>query len=180
MNSQFLFMDYETTGLLKPCVVPLDKQPHSIEYYGCLVDSETLEIVSELDFLIKPPVTISAEITKITGITNDMVADAPKFGEIAEQIKTQIQQADRLVAHNASYERDMTLIEFQRLGIEIELPRIFCTVEQSLHVRGYRQKLGDLHEFLFGERFSGSHRAREDVHALLRCYKELVNRGEIL
>lgn len=36
-----------------------------------------------------------------------------------------------------------------------------------------------MHEFLFGERFTNSHRAREDVHALLRCYKELVNRGEI-
>lgn len=174
-----LFMDYETTGLLKPCVVPLDKQPHSIEYYGCLVDPETLEIDSEFDTLIKPPVTISAEITKITGIKNEMVADAPRFSGVADKIKEQIDKATRVVAHNASYEFEMTTHEFKRLGIDLSLPRFFCTVEQTFHILGFRQKLGDLHEYLFGERFSNSHRAREDVLALLRCYKELKKRGEI-
>lgn len=174
-----LFMDYETSGLLKPCVVPLEKQPHSIEYYGCLVDPETLEIVSEFDTLIKPPVTITAEITKITGITNEMVKDAPTFAQVADKIEAQIASASRLIAHNASYEREMTLTEFKRLGKDIKLPLIFCTVEQSFHLLGFRQKLGDLHEYLFGERFSGSHRAREDVLALLRCYKELKKRNEI-
>lgn len=175
----YLFNDYETSGLLKPCPVPPEKQPHSIEYYGCLVDAETLEIVSEFDTLIKPPISISKEITKITGIDNAMVANAPRFAEVADKIEEQFNAASRMVAHNASYEREITTVEFKRLGREIKMPRVFCTVEQSFHILGHRQKLGDLYQYLFEERFSGAHRAKEDVHALLRCYKELVNRGEI-
>lgn len=175
----YLFNDYETSGLLKPCPIPIEKQPHSIEYYGCLVDAQSLEIVSEFDTLIKPPIQITAEITKITGITNEMVADAPSFAQVADEIEKQFNSASRMVAHNASYEREITTIEFKRLGREIKMPRVFCTVEQSFHLLGHRQKLGDLHELLFGEKFSGAHRAREDVDALLRCYKELINRGEI-
>lgn len=175
----YLFNDYETSGLLKPCPIPIEKQPHSIEYYGCLVDAQSLEIVSEFDTLIKPPIQITAEITKITGITNEMVADAPRFAQVADEIEKQFNSASRMVAHNASYEREITTIEFKRLGREIKMPRVFCTVEQTYHLLGHRQKLGDLHELLFGEKFSGAHRAREDVHALLRCYKELINRVEI-
>lgn len=176
---KLLFMDFETTGLLKPSPVPLSKQPHAIEYYGCIVDCETLEIESDFDTLIKPPIAITKEITKITGIKQEDVENAPKFVEVADKIKEQMAIAAKMVAHNASYDGEIAKIEFERLGEAIEIPQLFCTVEQTYHILGHRQKLNDLHLHLFGEKFSGSHRAKEDVHALLRCYRELVKRGEI-
>ncbi len=176
---KLLFMDFETTGLLKPSPVPIDKQPHAIEYYGCIVDSDTLEIEDEFDTLIKPPVPISKEITKITGIKPEDVVNAPVFADVASRIEDQLAIADRMVAHNVSYDAEIMQIEFMRINKIIGLPHLFCTVEQSFHLFGHRLKLNDLHLHLFGEKFSGSHRAKEDVLALVRCYKELVNRGEI-
>lgn len=176
---KLLFMDFETTGLLKPSPVPLSKQPYAIEYYGCIVALETLEIESEFDTLIKPPVEITKEITKITGIKQEDVENAPKFAEVAQKIEEQFAVSSLMVAHNASYDGEIAKIEFERLGRHVKIPQLFCTVEQTYHILGHRQKLNDLHLHLSGEKFSGSHRAKEDVHALLRCYRELVKRGEI-
>ena len=176
---KLLFMDFETTGLIKNCVIPLNKQPHAIEYYGCIVDSETLEIENELDTLFFPPVEISAEITKITGIKSEDVIGAPKFAERADEIEAQMNACDFMVAHNASYDGDIMRIEFERLGRTPRIPRLFCTVEQTYPLTGVRLSLTALHDLLFGEKFSGAHRAKDDVQALVRCYRELVKRGEI-
>jgi hypothetical protein len=56
---------------------------------------------------------------------------------------------------------------------------VICTIEQSVHYTGYRMNLGDLHQHLLGEKFSGAHRAREDVEALLRVCVEMRLRGDL-
>ena len=63
--------------------------------------------------------------------------------------------------------------------IECEWPRLCCTVENTEWLHGHRLSLSALHEELFGEPFSGAHRARTDVAALTRCYLELVKRGDL-
>ena len=57
--------------------------------------------------------------------------------------------------------------------------RHICTVEASYHYNNKRMKLQDLHEFLFGEGFTDAHRAKSDVMATVRCFIELVKRGDI-
>jgi len=175
-----LIYDTETTNLIANTLKAIDKQPHIIEFYGCLVDRDTQETIDELDLLIKPPVSITAEITKITGIKPEMVADAPTFYAVAGQIRDMFARADRLVAHNLSYDMQMIDFEFRRLGVVIPMPKDrICTVEQTEHLNGFRLNLNDLHEYLFGEPFKGAHRAKVDVMALRRCYFELIKRGEI-
>ena len=51
---------------------------------------------------------------------------------------------------------------------------IVCTVELTEHKKGYRLKLSDLHEHLFGEDFKEAHDARADADALARCYVALL------
>lgn len=175
-----LIFDTETTGLTENSLRSLDKQPHIIEFYGCLLDRDTFTVVGELDLLIKPPIKITPEITKITGITNDMVRDAPRFADVAGSISDLLSKADRKVAHNEAFDHQMLLFEFARLDICVPFPKErICTVEQTEHINGYRMKLTDLHEYLFGTPFKGAHRAKVDVEALTRCYVELIKRGEI-
>ena len=54
-----------------------------------------------------------------------------------------------------------------------------CTVEHSLHIKGYRLKLAQLHQELLGKGFENAHRAKNDVYALVRCFHALVERGDI-
>lgn len=171
--------DTETTGLPGPHLLPLDKQPHIIEFYSCLVSRETGEIIDELDQLFSVPVAITPEITRITGITEADLKGQPTIAEFCPKIVDFFGRANRVVAHNLAFDIQMVEIEMQRYGYEVAWPEKLCTVEMTEHLDGFRLSLTALHEKLFGEIFKGSHRAREDVNAMKRCYLELIKRGEI-
>ena len=177
-----LIFDTETTDLLKPGLADLSIQPRMIEFYGVLADLDTGEELGELELLINPGHKLSDVTVRITSITDALLEDAPAFGAVAPEILAFIERADGLIAHNLSFDVGMLLVEFERIGRLEELQAILkwrsqtCTVEATEFLTGYRQKLGDLHEYLFGERFADAHRARSDTRALLRCAGELRKR----
>lgn len=174
-----LFFDTETTGLVPNRVLPLDKQPEIIEFYGCLADPETGEVGRELELMIRPTRGVSAEITRITGISDADLVGSPRFPEVAPRIAELVAGASESVGHNVSFDMEVVDIEFERLGEKIAWPPATCTVEQTLHLRGFRLSLGALYEHLFGETHRDAHRARNDVEATLRCWFELRKRGEL-
>ena len=166
-----LFFDTETSNLIANSLRPLDKQPEIIQWYGVIYDG--VEASDDLNLYIKPKKPVTKEIEKITGITNEFLADKSPFADVAAQIKTQIESVDLCVAHNASFDRDVTNIEFARLGMSIEWPELFCTVEQTEPIYGYRVKLGDLFKVLFDKPMTGAHNAKTDVEGLAACYWKL-------
>jgi len=169
--------DTETTGLIDNFGRPLAKQPHIIEYFCVEADTEKDELGTTLPLLIKPPVKITDEIHRITGINDEMVANCNYFKSHAQEIADFMSQFDLIVAHNAAFDTDMLTIEFMRLGMEIKLPPVICTVEATEWLQGYRLSLGKLHEKLFGVDFSDHHRAGPDTMALGRCFLEMYKRG---
>lgn len=186
-----LLFDTETTGLVENRSLRLDKQPEIIEFYGCLADIKTGKVIEEYETLVRPKIQIREEtvrgpkgrrqrsITEITGIDNEMVVDAPRFADVADRIFGMVEKAPMVIAHNLSFDFDMLEIEADRLGRQLNWPPKLCTVEQTIHLKGFRMSLGDLYEYLFEEKFSGAHRARADVEALFRCCREMVKRKMI-
>lgn len=182
----FIF-DTETTGLLESRLIPLKRQPFITEFYGAMVDldadippdAEDIPVLWELDTLLDPGIPISQEITKITGIDDAMVKGAPIFSAFAPLLKAAIENSERVIAHNASFDMEIVDIEFDREAMVFEWPHVLCTVEQTIHILGHRMTLQGLHEHLFGERFKEAHRARNDTRALIRCCVELRKRGEL-
>lgn len=176
--STFFVFDTETTGLIRNRRMPLGKQPEVIEFYGALVDLSTGEIKAEAEYLIKPERAIPDEVIKITHITNEDVKDCQPFKAVADDIMQHLMSAP-VLAHNLSFDKEMLDIEFERLERTITWPPGICTVEQTIHMRGYRLSLTALYEALFDETFADAHRARHDVEALIRCAVELRKRGDI-
>lgn len=174
-----LIVDTETNGLIDNHSVKLDRQPHIIEYFSCTTDLAKGERLNELEQLIRPPVKLSKTITDITGIDDSTVATAPVFSEISGAIRSNIETAEVVIAHNMSFDREMLNVEFERIGTPLRWPRVICTVEASLHYRGFRLNLQGLHEYLFNEKFEGHHRARPDVEALERICIEMFKRGDL-
>jgi DNA polymerase III subunit epsilon len=172
-----LVIDTETTGLVANHTIRLDRQPEVVELYMCDLDLETGRVEDRFDGFFRPANGVQDETTKITGITWDMVSAAPTFKEKAAAIKEIVEGAPTVIAHNCSYDVEMLTIEFERLGIKVAWPPLICTVEQTMHLKGFRLSLSALHELLFGEKFDGAHRARVDVAALCRCATELYGRG---
>ncbi|MBN1159040.1 MAG: GIY-YIG nuclease family protein [Bacteroidales bacterium] len=134
------------------------------------------EIVQEYSTLINPECRIPGYITQITGITDDMVAEAPKFYEIARNI-VEITENSVFVSHNVQFDYHFIRNEFCRLGYEYKREKL-CTVRLSQkllpNMRSY--SLGNLcHEL--GIPVTGRHRARGDAYATARLFEILTQRN---
>lgn len=182
-----LIFDTETTGLLKNRTIKLEKQPDIIEFYGHMVDLKTGKIGKKFGTLIKPRKPLpdvpgpgeKKTISQITGITNDMLKDAPSFKDASKAIVALIKKAPAVIAHNLSFDAEMIDIELERLNMKLEWPRKICSVEATISMKGYRLNLTKLHLELFGKEFKDAHRAKGDVDALTPCCVELFKRGII-
>lgn len=169
--------DTETDDLINSLAVKLDRQPHILSLYYNVVNLSTGTKLAEGSYMFKPPRPISAEITKINGITNEMVQNSPPFSHLAAMIKREFEEQTIIIAHNAAFDRDMINIEMQRCDLQVNWPRIICTVEQTIWLETYRLSLTNLYKLLFNEDFQEKHSASGDVTALARCCVELFNRG---
>lgn len=174
--------DTETTDLIANSARRIEKQPRIIELFALTlqqVGSGPDAIFTEVDTwqsLFNPGITIPDLNVNLTGITNEMVAHQPKFPDKAPEIMSYLTRAHRVVAHNISYDCDVVDFELSRCDQRIVWPEKICTVEQTEFIKGHRMNLTSLHEHLFGEPFSGAHRAEPDVRANTKCYIELVKR----
>jgi DNA polymerase-3 subunit epsilon len=87
------------------------------------------EISGEWSTLVNPQTAIPPAIQALTGITNDMVADAPTFAELARDLHERL--AGRVVvAHNARFDYGFLRQAFEREGIRYTA-RTLCTVKLS-------------------------------------------------
>lgn len=161
-----LILDTETTGLLLPKTADLSKQPCIIEL--AIAKFENGKLIGELSELIDPEREISAEITKITGITNEDVAGKQKFRQLLPQIEDFVAGAEVLYAHNAPFDTGMLSVELERCartGFPWP-PTTICTVQEFMHLKGRRLKLTQLYELKLNKVLKQDHRAMSDVMAL--------------
>lgn len=179
---KIIVLDTETTGLIKPIPTDVKFQPFMTEIYACALD-ENFEFLGEYETLVKPPIPISAEITKITGITDEKLKDAPSFSMIYSDLYDFIKGTDIVVGQNIEFDINVIYYELMRHDFDKKFcwpKRHVCTIESSYHYKNKRLNLQKLHEFLFGEGFKDAHRAKVDVMATVRCFIELVKRGDIV
>ena len=87
------------------------------------------QIIDRFETLINPECYIPYGITELTGITQDMVADAPKFYEVGKKI-VEMTQSTIFVAHNVRFDYSFIREEFKRLGFTFSR-RQLCTVRLS-------------------------------------------------
>lgn len=170
------FADTETTDLLKAKPTKLDLQPHIIEV-GIVV-LQHKKIIYEYETLIKPPVVIPYHITKITGITNEMVDFKPRFKEVYKPIKKGLEMGKILVAHNLPFDYWILRNEFKRIDKKLKLPdeeNLFCTIEQSMIEKGFRLTSSEIHKIATGkEKIKKIHRALPDVKAMIKYYEYII------
>ena len=65
----------------------------------------------------------------LTGITDDMVADAPLFADLADEFRGFLDKAV-FVAHRAKFDYSFIKSEYERIGEELRCPTL-CTVAES-------------------------------------------------
>ena len=127
--------------------------------------------------LINPGRNIPYYITGLTGITTEMVLDAPTFEEKAQEIFSKL-EGKVFVAHNAHFDYSFLKKEFDQLGLNWQTKKL-CTVRLSRKIipglRSY--SLGSLTESL-GIEILNRHRAGGDAAATVKVFDELLRRDQ--
>lgn len=136
---------------------------------------EGQEIIDKFITLVNPECYIPPYISRLTGITNEMVAEAPRFFEIAKKV-VEITDGSVFVAHNAPFDYSFVKKEFEGLGFDYNR-EVMCTVRLSRKViPGHRSySLGKLCQEL-GIPLSDRHRAGGDAHATALLLRHLFER----
>ena len=131
------------------------------------------EVVDEFTSLVNPEALIPDHITALTGIDNAMVADAPLFSDIAQDVLT-ITEGCVFVAHNVNFDYNIIRNEFKAIGVNFTRRKL-CTVRLSRAlIPGYRSySLGKLCKSL-GIELTDRHRARGDAEATTVLFNKLI------
>jgi DNA polymerase-3 subunit epsilon len=130
-----------------------------------VMEIDGFEVTSEWSTLVNPGTTIPAAIQALTGITNDMVAGAPRFAALAEELFERL-GGRVFVAHNARFDYGFLRQEFERTGRRF-LAKTLCTVRLSrrLYPQHPRHNLDSLIE-RHGIDCRARHRALGDADAV--------------
>lgn len=182
--------DTETTGLPKR-EGALEAQPHVIQFASMTFEfdptSRRFVEVDRYNQLIKPPVRIPEESARISGITDEKVANSPAFKEVFDKIKNIFASSDLAVAHNLSFDREILEYELERLGESKNIlpANLYDSMEGTRDLcklpgrnGGYKApRLMELHQFLLNDSFEEAHNAEKDVEALARCLRVLLQEG---
>jgi exodeoxyribonuclease X len=165
---RYAVVDVEGNGQLQPDLVEIAAVP--------IVGGAVGEPSS---WLMKPARPIRYFATRIHGLTNDDVADAPSFAEVEAEVRRAL-DADVLVAHNAHV--DVGVLR-RHLG-EWECPEVLDTLKLAKRLRPNREsyKLGALVEaFSLAEGLPDDlkpHRATYDVLVAARLFVRLTTRDD--
>ncbi|WP_202078016.1 PolC-type DNA polymerase III [Bacillus sp. YIM B00319] len=81
------------------------------------------EIIERFERFVNPHEPITDMISQLTGITDDMVQDAPEIEEVLQDFHTFI-DGHTLVAHNASFDMGFLHMNYKKLDIKLENPVI--------------------------------------------------------
>src|SRR5688572_2290822 len=134
-----------------------------------------MQITDVFHTLINPERNIPYYITGLTGITTEMVLEAPSFKEVAPDIFNRL-DGKIFVAHNAHFDYSFLKKELEQAGINWQSKKL-CTVRLSRKIipglRSY--SLGSLAESL-GIAISNRHRAGGDAAATVKIFDQLLQR----
>lgn len=164
VDEKFAIIDIETTGttalrdkIIEIAIIILEKDVEVARY----------------STLINPERSIPLEITRITGITNSMIEDAPRFYEVAKDIIKHTEGCI-FVAHNVHFDYSFIQKEFAELGYDFTRKKL-CTLQLAKrNFKGlHSYSLGNLIKY-FDIAVDNRHRAMDDTVAAAEIFKRIL------
>lgn len=160
-NEAALILDTETTGL---------------GYRDQIVEIAVIDISGQtlMDQLIKPTIPIPPESSRIHGITDADVANAPTFADIHQEL-SDLAQNRLIVIYNADYDTRMIRQSARAAGLE---PGNGPDIRADCAMLWYAQWFGDWNDYHGDYRWQklrgGNHRALGDCLATLALIKKMA------
>jgi len=169
----YVVIDVETTG------IPVSQGGRIIEIAAVQVRDGAVR--DDFATLINPGVRIPRWVSGLTGISQDMVASAPRFEGVCDQLRGSL-EGRVFVAHNAAYDWAYVSAEMRRARLIVPSGPRLCTVRLARKaLPGVRRRGLDSLAAFYGIEIEGRHRAAGDARAtallLLRLLQEADRQG---
>jgi DNA polymerase III epsilon subunit family exonuclease len=166
LETDFVVFDLETTGAKAP--------PCRVTEIGAF-RVRGGQIAEQFHTLLDPEMPIPAFITSLTGISDAMVADAPRFADVADSFLDFIGDSV-LVAHNSGFDMRFLNHEIALVYGEYRLANpCLCTVQLSRkllpHIENHKLKTVADH---YSISLVNHHRASDDARATAEIFINLL------
>lgn len=122
--SRQIILDTETTGLET-------RDGHRIIEIGCVEMIDRQLTGNNFHVYLKPDREIDEEAIAVHGITNEFLADKPRFEDIADDLLAFVDGAE-LIIHNAPFDIGFLDYELERVGPRLKKILNYCTVTDTL------------------------------------------------
>lgn len=169
-EKEFVVLDIETTGFTP------EKGGRIIEIGAVKVKDG--QVIDEFSTFVNPLIKVPKKITEITGITNEMVANAPVINNVLPKFKEFIGDI-LVVAHNADFDWNRFLIPFFKKSGIIPTNNVLDTVTLSKKIfpKEKKHNLKSLCERLEIP-IENHHRALDDCKITAKVYLKLIELGK--
>lgn len=167
-NDKFVVIDLETTG-------NAPKKGDKIIQFAAVV-IENGEITEKYSSFIHPGIDIPIFIKELTGITNEMVKEAPAFAEVAPTILSMLDDA-YFVAHNVQFDLTFLNEELVASGYNEYAGPVIDTVELAriLYPTADGYQLNDL-ALQMGFDHDRPHQADSDAFVTAKILKQMIHK----
>ena len=162
LKKPIIVFDLETTGLdlVKDRII-------QISYIKVFPDGKE----ERENILVNPEKKIPLEVSALTGITNEDVADAPKFQDLAQKLAEEFKGCD-FAGYNSNY-FDVPILaeEFLRAGIDFDFSKSNLVDVQAIFHKMERRNLAAAYKFYCGRKMEDdfeAHRADQDAEVTYR------------
>jgi len=165
-ETEFAVLDFETTGVS-------GKKNRVIEIG--IVQVKNLEIIDSYQTFINPGLLVPYYITRITGITDADLYDAPYFEDVTSEVLDFIGDSI-LVAHNLPFDHSFLKNEFMRADTFLPQMNSLCTLKlaRKMFPELKSKSLGNLVKH-FGIKHKDVHRALGDAMATAKLLIKMIS-----
>lgn len=162
LNKPIVIFDLETTGLdiVKDRII-------QISYIKVSPDGSE----KRNNQFVNPGMKIPGNITELTGISNEMVADKPTFKEIAQKLNEEFTGCDFAGFNSNHFDIPMLAEEFLRANIDFNFDKCRLIDVQTIFHKMERRNLAAAYKFYCGRKMEDdfeAHRADNDTEATYR------------
>lgn len=165
LERDLVFFDLETTGV--------NVMDRIVELYAVRVKPDGSR--KDIHHYIYPEMPIPEEATAIHGITNEMVADKPKFSDLSLELSIFFKDADLAGFNIRRFDVPLLMEEFHRCGRYPILLR-HCKVLDPFVVflKKEPRNLAAALKFYCKEEHEDAHSAKADVEATMKVFEKQV------